>query len=140
MVTAHDLVVRRATRYDLALPLRFSIAEVDADQVTFGKGVPHRNGWVSADLVDMSRGGLGILSPVFVPRKTALRVRLLQNAEPEAPIMLECGVRVQGVVMTDRRPAYMLGTSFSPVDDDERAAIEAFVAQVEGMVEDGEIG
>lgn len=140
MATERDLAVRRATRYDLALPLRLSVADPDQAQVNFGKGIPHRNGWVSADLVDLSRGGLGILTPVFVPRKTALRVRLLQNAEPDAPVMLDCGLRVQGVVMTDRRPAYMLGTSFSPASDDERSAIEAFVAQVEGFAADGGLG
>jgi len=140
LATERDLAVRRATRYDLALPLRFSVADPDGAQVSFGKGIPHRNGWVSADLVDLSRGGLGILTPVFVPRKTALRVRLLQSAEPDAPVMLDCGVRVQGVVMTDRRPAYMLGTSFSPASDDDRAAIEAFVAQVEGFAAEGGLG
>ncbi|MEM9065666.1 MAG: PilZ domain-containing protein [Planctomycetota bacterium] len=132
MATDRDLVARRTQRSDLALPLRFKVFETDVAQVRFTSMVDLKDGQVRGDLVDLSQGGLGILTTVFVPRKAAMTVELLGNAEDGAPVLLECRVRIQTVVMTDRRPAYMLGTSFWPVDESQKAAIEAFVAQVEG--------
>jgi len=56
-------------------------------------------------------------------------------------------VAIPGVELRATVPAgaealdpYLAGTSFSPASDDDRAAIEAFVAQVEGFAAEGGLG
>jgi hypothetical protein len=88
-----------------------SVASEHNGLVRFAGGSGARDGWLEVDLVDFSSSGVGIMSPVFVPRRAAINVRLYGYG-PEAPVILEAPLSVQRVCMTDRRPAYLIGTSF----------------------------
>ena len=118
MPDGQDLIVRRTQRFDIVLPARFAVEDEHAGKLRFAVG---KDAWLHADLMDFSAGGVGFMCDVFLPRKALLRVRIFPAGshhsnepmdEEERP-MLEGTVRVQRVVMTDRRPGYLVGTSFT---------------------------
>jgi hypothetical protein len=113
-------IVRRSVRYDVLIKASMAIVPEQAGLVRFAAGSGARAGWVDVDLVDFSPSGVGLMSPVFVPRRALINVRLYSYG-PEAKVILEAPVRVQRVYMTDRRPAYLIGTSFA---DMPQASIE----------------
>lgn len=104
--------VRRSVRYDVSIRAAVSIHPDQAQLVRFAAAAGARDGWLDVDLVDFSSNGVGIMSPVFVPRRTVLMARLYAFG-PDAPVIVEAPLRVQRVCMTDRRPAYLIGTSYA---------------------------
>lgn len=119
MADGRDLIVRRTQRYDIVLPARFVVDDEHLDRVRYsGRG---RDGWIDADVMDFGAGGVGFMCEVFIPRKALLRIRIFppgsnlsdQPIDEEQIPLLEGTVRVQRVVMTDRRPGYLVGTSFT---------------------------
>ena len=133
MVTAHDHMVRRNTRFDVALPAKLAVGNDHGAIVRFSATSGHHGGWVDASVVDVGTGGLGLITGTFVPRRTVCRVRVLEIADPSMPPLLECVVRVQRVIMTDRRPAYLLGTAFERTTAETDAAIDAFLSKLSGQ-------
>jgi hypothetical protein len=111
MAAETEVIVRRSVRHDVVMRAAISIAPEHARHVKFGAAAGAREGWVDGDVVDFSAGGLGFVSGLFVPRKARIGVRVFSPVNPE-DVLLTCIVRVQRVTMTDRRPAYLLGTSF----------------------------
>jgi len=119
MADGRDLIVRRNQRYDLVLPARFVVDDMHLDHVRYSGG--GRDGWLDVDLMDFSAGGVGFMCDVFIPRKALLLVRIFppgsnlsdQPIDEEQIPLLEGTVRVQRVIMTDRRPGYLVGTSFT---------------------------
>ncbi len=89
---------------------------------------------MDVDVMDFSGGGVGMLSMVFFPRKTCLRliVKGLREGEPD---LLDAVVRVQRVVMSDRRPAYIIGTSFESPSQAAQAQVDALLARLDGEVQ-----
>lgn len=132
MVSSRDMLVRRSTRIDIALPARLAIADDHAGQVRFGPEAGAVHGWVDADVVDVSAGGLGLISSVFVPRRTLVRIEVINGLDPSAEALLKCVGRVQRVVMTDRRPAYFLGAAFAETNHESDKALEQFMARIGG--------
>lgn len=130
MVSTRDMLVRRNTRIDIALPARLAIADAHAQQVRFGPLTGALHGWIDADVVDVSAGGVGMISPVFVPRRTLVRVEILDGRNAAGEAMLKCVARVQRVIMTDRRPAYFLGAAFEETNHDSDVALEAFLERL----------
>jgi hypothetical protein len=127
MSEQHQSIVRRSVRYDVLIRASMAILPEHGGLIRFGAGSGARAGWVDVDLVDFSSSGVGLMSPVFVPRRALINVRLYGYG-PEAPVILEAPVRVQRVYMTDRRPAYLIGTSFA---DPSQKSIE----QINGLME-----
>lgn len=128
------LVIRRSTRYDVVIPSRVCIAPAHAGLVKLSASSGVRDGWLDLDVVDFSSGGVGILSPVFLPRGCLLAIRLLSPGDADAAdlTLLEVVVRVQRVVMTDRRPAYLMGTAFEDLTAKTVTEIEALLKRMEG--------
>lgn len=112
MSEQNNSIVRRSVRYDVLIRASIAVLSEHGGLVRFGGAAGARDGWVDVDLVDFSSSGLGLMSPVFVPRRTLLNVRLYSFGE-NPRVILEAPVRVQRVAMTDRRPAYLVGTSFA---------------------------
>ncbi|MBX3364754.1 MAG: hypothetical protein KF866_08325 [Phycisphaeraceae bacterium] len=111
------LSVRRSVRFELVLPVRMCIAPEHRGHVRWNTGLGGPEGWIDADLIDFSAGGIGVMSLVFVPRKTLVRFKVLGiDGGPGEPL-LDAVARVQRVTMTDRRPAYLLGTSFERTNE-----------------------
>ncbi len=128
-----DFAIRRSQRHDVAMAARFSIAPVHAPLVRLSTGSGARDGWLDAGVVDISSGGVGLITPVFVPRRCLILVRLRADDSPEAPTLVEVGARVQRIVMTDRRPAYLLGTAFEGMNAETGRGIEALLARMESL-------
>lgn len=129
-----ELAIRRSTRHDVVIPARIRVAPVHSAAVKLSAASGVRDGWLDVDVVDFSSGGVGILSPVFLPRGCVLTVRLLTPADEGNPesMLLEVQVRVQRVVMTDRRPAYLMGTAFDSLTPETAAGIEGLLKRMEG--------
>ena len=126
--------IRRSQRHDVALPARFCIAPAHSALVRLSSGSGARDGWLDAGLVDLSSGGVGLVTSVFVPRRCLITVRVWGDNSPEAqsePPILEVGARVQRIVMTDRRPAYLLGTAFEGLTAEVVRSVEALLTRLE---------
>lgn len=117
------LIVRRYERHELVLPAIVSVAPEHQSLVRFNSAVCERDGWIPATLTDISPGGLGLMTQVFLPRMSLIRVRVLRGHD-EAQV-LDVKVRVQRVIMSDRRPAYLVGTAFVEVSEEQKAIIES---------------
>lgn len=105
-----EFVVRRNQRHDVALRARISVQPERPGGVRLAAPSGVRDGWLECDAVDFGAGGVGFLTPVFLPRRTLIRALVM--SDPTTAPMLDAMLRVQRVVMTDRRPMYLLGTSF----------------------------
>ena len=132
------LSFRRSSRFDLYVPARVSIARAHAPIVKLSAQTGSRTDKIVADLVDYSTGGLGLVTGVFIPRRTLLAVELLERgAEPgEAEAFAQVTVRVQRVIMTDRRPAYLLGTEFVTSSAAEATAMYALLDMLETTLQE----
>lgn len=132
------LIVREFQRHELVLPASISVAPEHQTAVRFSPSLCERDGWVSATLTDFSPGGVGLMVPLYIPRCCLLRIRVKspEGHEKAAPAgqthVLDVTVRVQRIRMTDRRPGFMVGTSYASVNDAQRDAIESLAAYLEG--------
>ena len=131
-----SLTTRRSTRYDVVLNGQVSVAPADAGLVRLSASSGAKDGWIDVSVIDVSWGGLGFVTSVFFPRRTVLHIRL-SGADNAAPPLVEAAVRVQRVVMTDRRPAYLFGAAFDSLSDEQRARVEALLAALEGEDQPG---
>lgn len=113
MQTKNDqLVVRQHERLLCSLRAHLSVAEANASQVSIARTIGDGSGAIEVELVDCSRGGLGIQSSLFLPRSCQLVVRLIPDDSRGIPNDLELLVRVQRASMISRTPTYYLGVSF----------------------------
>lgn len=99
-----------------------TVSSLHASVVRLAPAAGAKDGWVEADAVDFSLGGVGLIAPVFLPRHSVLRVRLLAPGE-EHRVLFEGDAVVRRVIMTDRRPAYHIGTSFHSLDAEAQKQI-----------------
>jgi hypothetical protein len=113
--TAEQLVVRQHERLRCDLAARVMVGPESAERVVLSlDGARGGNGAVdvAVRVTDCSRGGLGLQSPVYLPKRCRVMVRVegvdgLEGASGT----LELGVTVQRAAMLDRGPTYYLGTA-----------------------------
>jgi len=134
MVSSRDLLVRRTARFDIVLPARVSVAPEHAELVKLSRGSGHKDGWISCNLLDLSAGGAGIVTPVFLPRKVRLRLEVFHTGAEGVDPVLTTGVIVQRVTMTDRRPAYLVGVSFDQSDEASQKSIRRFINELDSAM------
>lgn len=127
MDTNRGLIVRRTARHDLVLPVMLRIDADHAEIVRFGPRAGDHDGWLDADLMDIGLAGAGIVLANFLPRNTLVRLRVMSLNPDDRKVLLECSARVMRVVMTDRRPAYMLGLAFENFDESETDTVREFI-------------
>jgi hypothetical protein len=135
MSDPENFVIRRSDRHEIMLPVRLRVHEPDRAQVRLSSRSGQREGWVTADLVDLASGGMGVVSPVYLPRGCLADVQLLPFAGDSATPLLEMRARVRRVVMTDRRPAYLVGLLFVEPTDAQAAQLKGLLAQISGEAE-----
>lgn len=84
-----------------------------AEPVVLGRTAGEGDGTTKATVVDVSRGGLGVSTPIFFPRGARVEVSIaLPGGAPGTVVG-----RVQRVDMRDRNPTYYLGLALvSPQD------------------------
>lgn len=117
--------IRKHQRHDLVLPARVSVAPEHQSSVRFSQAVCVQDGWVPATLTDFSPGGLGFMVEVYLPRKSLIRVRVARHDDQENQSVIDVKVRVQRIQMTDRRPAFLVGTVYADLTAQQMANIEA---------------
>lgn len=128
------LVVRQQERHQCALSAELRIAPEDASRVTLAPHAGVGGGLVRVTVVDCSTGGLGLQSPVFMPRTCRVLVRV--TTAPGTPA-LEFTARVQRVWMLDRAPKYYLGVSFPGSGPAHEASVQKLIAFVAPAGEKG---
>ncbi len=128
----NGLIVRRNARYEVALPARLRVAAEHQGVVAFGASTGARDGWVHADVMDFGSGGVGMMSQAFVPRGVNLDLEIMSLEGQGGDVLLACRVKVMRVVMTDRRPAYLIGTSFAGQSPESLRKIDDLIALLEG--------
>lgn len=116
--------IRKSARFEIVLPVRLKLSPKQAIRVAFRSdpGLPSAAqdspdaGFIEGDLIDISRGGVGIMTPNFLPKGCRAEVRICAlDADTSRPLLVST-VRVQRAFMTDSRPAYLLGAAFVDVD------------------------
>ncbi|MCX5691538.1 MAG: hypothetical protein NTV94_17395, partial [Planctomycetota bacterium] len=109
-----DLTLRRHERYLGEYPGEVLIAPAFAGSVRIARSSQTNSGGIAVKAVDFSLGGVGLRSPVYLPRGSALTIRL--TVPGPVPYVLEAPISVQRVRMLDSVPNYYLGTAFDLVD------------------------
>lgn len=104
MARTSDLSVRQHERHACDVPVRIFVAGAGAEVVRLTRVGAEG---AAARIVDYSKGGIGLRSPVYFPLTCNLRLRL---TTPTGTIDVD--LRVQRATMVDRTPAYYVGTSF----------------------------
>lgn len=127
-----DFVIRRSDRHEIMLPVRLRIHAPDGSQVRLSSRSGQREGWVTGDLVDLASGGMGVVSPVYLPRGCLTDVRVMPFLTDAAEPLLEVRARVRRVVMTDRRPAYLVGLLFVEPTDAQTGQLDDLLARIRG--------
>jgi len=128
------LTVRGAKRLDIALPCEIAVAPAHETFVHLTAKAASANSRVQATVLDGSRGGLGVLSPVYFPKGALLQL-WIRNRAQGGDITLETTLRVKRIVMTDRRPAYLLGLAYADCDAESAERMTQFVVSLEGEVD-----
>lgn len=105
-----QLLVRQHERLRCDLSAWLTIAPEHAERVVPARGQTGPGGRLAVRVTDVSLGGIGVRTTVFLPRLMRARV-FIQGAGVIEPS--EWAITVQRVVMVDRTPTYDLGTSLT---------------------------
>lgn len=121
------LTTRQFERAEVDLDVEFVIAPEHHAQVHFSANSPA----VSADTVrgrttDISSGGVGITSPIYVPRMCEGTLRIVMPSTEEQSdsqsqrVMFEHAAKIRRVSMNEPNGQYALGVAFIQQDDSQR--------------------
>ncbi len=119
-IGSDNLVVRQHERYRCDLASKIGVSPKDAEAVKLSPAVVDSSGMVKVSVHDCSRGGVGIHSAVFIPKRARLTVLITLGAGEPA---VKLNVRVMRTTMLDRKPTYYLGTALE--DENDRESIES---------------
>ena len=122
MSPSSGLRVRQHRRRDVELPVEFVVAEEHRAQVRFSassSAADHHA--VRGTSVDVSPGGMGIITRQFIPRMCEGSVRVYDpsplatksDGTPIREVVFEHRVKVRRVQMIGPEPTYLIGLSFS---------------------------
>ncbi|MFG0259304.1 MAG: PilZ domain-containing protein [Phycisphaerales bacterium JB041] len=107
-----QLAVRRHDRYSCDLPGRLRIAAGHEPQIAFSAGMAEADGSLPLRVIDCGDGGLGLHTPVYLPRGAEATLSLALPSGGGEAVTHTVRVRVQRTSMVDRTPEYYLGTEF----------------------------
>jgi len=126
MEESPPVIIRRSVRHDVSMRATLRVASEHTGSVRFTSAAGAKDGWIECDMVDLSSGGLGVMSGFLVPRRCVVLVRVFGLEAGAGPI-LEVPCRVQRICMTDRRPAYLIGTSFEAMSATAAEGVNALL-------------
>jgi c-di-GMP-binding flagellar brake protein YcgR len=136
MFEATGISVRSSERYELVLPVRVRLAHAVGDRVRFRDGALAEPATVAGDLIDLSRGGVGIMLPEYLPKGARAELRICAlDGDPARPLLV-AKVRVQRARMTDSRPAYLVGAAFVEIDAIFEHDLELLLNRLRGDARD----
>lgn len=123
---AEQLVVRRHERRECRVPATVRIGDADSARVALSRSAGDGSGALAATMVDVSQGGLGLESSVFLPRgvRVVVGVRLGGG-------LIELPCRVQRVLMNSRAPTFYLGLAFTASPAERGAMAERLLAALD---------
>lgn len=108
---AGNLQVREHVRRQCRIDATARVDGAGRAPVVPARAVTDPAGWFNVRLVDISGGGLGLESPLYLPRGCRLIVRATPlSGDDTCQVPFDC--RVQRASMLDRTPTYYLGVSF----------------------------
>ncbi|MFT3686435.1 MAG: PilZ domain-containing protein [Phycisphaerales bacterium] len=122
-----NLVVRQHERLTCALAAEATVAPEHQGPIALSPLAADASGKFAPTVTDISRGGIGLRTKVFLPKQARLSVTI---TDPAVGTPITATVRVQRVVMTDRTPTYDIGTAFV----DPSAALLQAVAAAAGKI------
>lgn len=109
--------IRRNNRWDCDFAGLLRVEDVHREQVVFSRAVTEGEGRIPIRIIDCSKGGLGLRSPVYLPRGTRVIIGFSVPGETGHELHL----RVQRGAMVERTPGYYLGTSVVTTADSAEA-------------------
>lgn len=118
--------VRSDQRVQCALNASVRINESIGEAVQLSRGAGEGDGSVKVTIVDASRAGLGMVSPVFMPRGAKLDVKMTLGGGADFTVV----ARVQRVEMRDRTPSFYLGLAVSGSSSQPSNSLEALVNEI----------
>jgi hypothetical protein len=126
-MTAHasDLVVRRHDRYECDLP---ALLTVIGTAVRLSRSVLGGAGKLPARVVDISGGGIGMISAVYLPPGCEVDVELQTPGDGSRAGNVKLRLRLRRTAMADRKPSFYLGAGFDGEDPGRDAAVAKVVA------------
>ncbi len=127
---SRDLRFRTASRHDVALDAKLSLRAPDNERVRYSRTAVSPDGSWPATVVDVSGGGLGVICEVYVPVWARVRVEI-QWPGGDRGTLFQGNCMARRVRMIDRRPAYLLGLQYEALTDEQRGALESFMALVD---------
>jgi hypothetical protein len=123
-----NLVVRQHERLRCALTAEATIAPEHIGPITLSPLAADASGNFNPVVVDVSRGGIGLRTKVFLPKQARICVTI---TDPAIGTPISTTVRVQRVIMTDRAPTYELGTAFVDPSPGLLQTIAAAIARLQ---------
>jgi len=112
------------------------VIDAQGSQVAFSNAIAESDGSILLRVVDCSDGGLGLCSPVYVPRGTQIVVQVMTE-DASRVVEHEVKMRVQRSTMVARAPAYYLGASL--VDPAQSGSVvRAILATVSTTADTGD--
>ncbi|MEQ8850289.1 MAG: PilZ domain-containing protein [Phycisphaerales bacterium] len=130
------VIVRRARRFDVVLPASMAVGEAHKDIVQFGPRAGDRAGWIEGDLIDIGVAGAGFMGTTFMPRGARVVLRIFELGGRDGDPLLEIEGTIVRTVMTDRRPAYLLGIGFDAENEATKKSIDALIERFEAIASD----
>lgn len=131
-----DPIVRRYQRRACDLPCTVSIEGPSREAVQ-----PARSLWptgqIPGRIKDLSPGGAGIRLPIFLPKRTLIRLRVaapgasITHAGEIDDLLFETLCRVQRIEMIDRTPGYEIGVAFERSDGTPAIDVESILAAID---------
>ncbi|MBX3356885.1 MAG: PilZ domain-containing protein [Phycisphaeraceae bacterium] len=140
------LVVRQHDRHECQVAVEVAVSSEHARKVVLSRTVGDGAGTIQVTMVDISSGGLGLSSNVFLPKGCHLDVRLIRaddqaGGSKSARTIFETRVRIQRTAMVDKSPTYYIGTAFISDDPVEESQRRALMEQIRnGALSAGEAG
>lgn len=131
-MSSSGLIIRGNERHEISLPVRVRVGGPYAEAVKFRRGMTQDGGWIEAHLIDFSAAGAGLMGTAFFPKGTRLEFEIPNPDESADEPLFRGEVKVMRVQMTDRRPAYLIGTSFGEADEDTIARVDEILALLGG--------
>jgi len=131
-MASSGLIIRQNERYEVSLPARVRVAHAHLDAVRFSRGVADPEGWLEAHLLDFSVAGAGFVTDIFLPKGAVFELEIPDPSDPDAEPLFHGTVRIMRIQMTDRRPAYLIGSALTQQDAETEAQIERLMTRLSG--------
>ncbi|NUQ52872.1 MAG: PilZ domain-containing protein [Phycisphaerales bacterium] len=127
-----QMLLRRTTRHAVSLRALISVSPVHRTMVRLSQALGGRDAWLPCDVIDFSGGGVGVITNCFFPRNCRVWIKVLAGEAESQKTLLAVECTVNRVVMTDRRPAYLLGLGWHEPTDSIRDKIAEVLDLLEG--------